>query len=289
MSGVGEKRPPSSPLESEDSKRKMESGDDTINLGVGGMKNVDNSKVLDGIRNSMPNIMTEAMDSNMAAMEERLTMTINNMTKRLEDKIDSLNLSYKERFDNLETIQEGFSSHLQDYEDRLGNLESLEEKLEGALQSNAGLHDMIMALCKRVVRPEKATTQDEENQYLKTLVQDLSRQLCDLATKLRDKRFCISGIQELADESPQKAVVRILNQLSTKYSNPNPSQASKFQSIIKMEDIDIAYRTGKKIGKFLRSITVHLKWSQTKARIMGLKKKLMNENYAKHFRTILSI
>lgn len=275
MTSAGEKRPPSSPLESTLKERKMNPQDDK-EPGEGGINAVDNSAIMTGIRNNLPGLMSEIMDANMAAMEKRLTATISNMTKRLEDKIDSSNVSFNERIDNIETVQEGFANRLQDFDDRIGNVESTTE-------TNSGLHDMLVTLAKRVASLEDQRIKDEENQYLRSRVDELERLCYDTAMELRDKRICISGIKEVNNESPKKAAVRTLNQLASKYANPTPSQASKHQSIIKEDDIDIAYRSGKRIGKNPQNIVIHLKWSQTKLRIMALKKKMLGEKQVKHF------
>lgn len=274
--GGGEKRPPWSPLESQEKGRKMDGMRNADNQDSTGVGAVDNSVIITEIRNSLPSLMHEIMDANMAAMEERLTTTISNMTLRLEGKIDSANLSLNERMENIETVQEGFSGRLQDFKDRVGNVENIAE-------SNSGLHDLIIALAKRVVRLEEYRTKEEENQYLRSRVEELERQFFDVATELRDKRICISGIKDTGNESPKKAVVRTLNQLANKHDNPTPAQSSKHQNFIQADDIDIAYRTGKKIGKNPQNIVVHLKWSGTKMRIMGLKKKLVASKQTKHF------
>lgn len=261
----------------------MDSGDDTVHHGAGGMKTVDNKAIITGITESLPNVLREVMEANMTAMEERLSTQMNTMTKRLEDKIESANVSYNERFENMETIQDGFVNRLKDYEDRLNNIESISDKLEGANELNAKLQDMLVSLAKRVANLEEERVRDKENCYVDSKIGDLTRQVGELASDVRDKRICISGIKEVKNESPKKAVVRTLKELATKYNNPTPAQAKKIQPIISEEDIDIAYRTGKKIGKNPQNIVVHLKWVQTKMRIMALKKKLMADKQTKFF------
>lgn len=170
-SSPGEKRPPSSSLESADAKRKMESGSNDGEQGSGGATNVDISVIMADIRSSLPTLMNKILDSNMAAMEDRLKNLIAEMTKRLEKKIDSSNVSTNDRLENIETVQEGFSGRLNDFEDRMGNMETLSDKIESAIENNAGLHDMIIALAKRVVSLENYQAKEEENQYLKTRVE----------------------------------------------------------------------------------------------------------------------
>lgn len=279
----GEKRPPSSPLESAEYKRKMDLKGDQLEDGAGGVKKVDNEEIIAEIKNCLPSLVSGVFDTNMAAMEERLTAQISNMTKRLEDKIQSANVSYNERFENMETVQDGFLNRLQDFEDRISNIESTTEKLEGNQEMNANLHDMLINLAKRVVTLEKELAREKENRYTDTMIEELSRRIGDLATDVRDKRICISGIKEVKHESPKKAVVRVLNELSTKYDNPTPALAKKVKPLITEEDIDIAYRTGKKIGKNPQNIVVHIKWVQTKMKIMALKKKLIANKQTTYF------
>lgn len=107
---------------------------------------------------------------------------------------------------------------------------------------------------------------------------ELERQLLDLAMEQRDKRISISGIKDSGNETPKKTVVR-----TVRYDNPTPAQAANHKTFISEDDIDIAYRTGRKIGKIPQNIVVHLKWSQVKLRIMGLKKKLLENKQTKHF------
>lgn len=64
---------------------------------------------------------------------------------------------------------------------------------------------------------------------------------------------------------------------------PTPTQASRFQPLIKDDDIDIAYHVGKQIGKNPQNIVIHLKWSHTKMKIMGLKKRLLKNKVTNHF------
>lgn len=279
----GSKRPPSSPLESSEYKRKMESGNDHEIQIPGGSNNLDNKAIITEIKDSLPNLINKVLDSNMAAMEERLVVQINNMTKRLEDKIEASNLSNSERFDNLESVQDGFVNRLQDFEDRVNNMENLTEKLEGIQELNTSLHDMLIALAKRVVVMEKEREREKENRYTDTMIEELKRQIADLASEVRDKRICISGIKEVKNETPKRAVVRVLNELSSKYENPTPSQSKKNRPIISEDDIDIAYRTGKKIGKSPQNIVVHIKWVQTKMKIMSLKKKLIADKQSAYF------
>lgn len=101
----GEKRPPSSPLESVDYKRRMEVGTGDLK-GAEGTNTAGNKEIITGIKDLLPGMMSEVFDANMAAMEERLTTQINNMTKRLEDKIEASNVSYNERLENMETVQD---------------------------------------------------------------------------------------------------------------------------------------------------------------------------------------
>lgn len=256
---------------------------ETEHHGAGGMSTADNAVIIAGIRSCLPSIMTEIFDTNMAAMEDRLTASINNMTKRLEDKIDSANVSNNERFENLEVVQEGFSNRIQDLEDRLVSVESACEKSESAYELSSNLHDILISLAKRVVFLEEERIREKENRYQESQIEDLNRRMFDLTSEVRDKRICISGIKEAKNESPRKAVVRTLKQLSTKHNNPTPSQAKHSQPIITDDDIDIAYRTGKKIGSKPQDIVVHLKWAHTKMKIMALKKRLMADKESKFF------
>lgn len=234
------KRPPSCPLESVEKGRKMEHHIEKDSSGTPGLNSGLKAVTVEDIRNMLPGLMQGAMETNMAAMEQRLTTSIVNMTKRLEDKIEATNLSFTEKLETLEAVQEGFSTRLQEYEDRLGNVESISE-------SNSGIRDMVVALAKRIVVLEDYRIKEEENQYLRSRVDELERQVLDHATELRDKRISISGIKDTGNESLKKAVVRTLNQLAAKYDNPTPSQAAKHKAFINEDDIDIAYRTGKKI------------------------------------------
>lgn len=114
--------------------------------GEGGSSGVDNSIIISSIKNCLPSLMREVMDANMA-MEERLTTTINNMTKRLEYKIELANVTFSDKIENLETVQEGFANQMQDFEDRICNVESTAE-------ANSGLHEMVVALARRIVSLE---------------------------------------------------------------------------------------------------------------------------------------
>lgn len=281
--GGGEKRPPSSPLESSEFKRKVEMVNEGDHGDGGGLNTADNAAIIAGIRSSLPSMITEILDTNMAAMEDRLTASINNMTKRLEDKIETSNVSYNERFENLEAVQEGFSNRIQDFEGQLASMEGASEKSESAYELSSKLHDMLISLAKRVVSLEKEIAREKENRYNETQIEDLNRRMFDLTSDVRNKRICISGIKESKNETPRKAVVRTLKQLSTKHNNPTPSQAKSFQPIITDDDIDIAYRTGKKFGSKPQDIVVHLKWVHTKMKIMALKKKLMADKESKFF------
>lgn len=261
----------------------MELKDDQERQGAGGGIKVDNKEIIAEIKDSLPSLISGVFDTNMAAMEERLSAQINNMTKRLEDKIEASNISYNERFENVETVQDGFSNRLQDFEDRINNIESTTEKLEGNQEVNANLHDMLINLAKRVVVLEKDLARAKENRYTDTMIEELTRRIGDLASDVRDKRICISGIKEAKHESPKKAVVRVLNELSKKYDNPTPSQTKKTKPMIVDEDIDIAYRSGKKIGKNPKNIVVHIKWVQTKMKIMALKKKMIADKQTAYY------
>lgn len=148
------KRPPSSLLESVEKGRKMDNLDTHEDTGNPGINAVDNAVIIAGIQSSLPSVMNEIMDANMSAMEERLTTSITNMTKRLEDKKDVTNLSFTERLETLETVQDGFANRLQEYDDRIGNVENVSE-------SNSGLHDMVLALAKRIVVLEGHKAKEE--------------------------------------------------------------------------------------------------------------------------------
>lgn len=173
------KRPPSSPLESVEKGRRMEHHEKKEDTGTPGLKSIDNTVIMADIRSMLPGLMHEAMETNMAAMEQRLTTSIMNMTKRLEDKIEATNLSFTEKLETLEAVQEGFSTRLQEFEDRVGNVESVSE-------SNSGIHETVVALAKHIVVLEDYKTKEEENQYLRSRVDDLERQVLDHAMELRD-------------------------------------------------------------------------------------------------------
>lgn len=131
----------------------------------------------------------------------------------------------------------------------MANIESLSEKVEGAHELSTSLHGMLMSLAKRVTVIENERARDKENRYMDTMIEELNRRVGDLSSDVRDKRICISGIKEVKNESPKKAVVRVLKELAQKYSNPTPTESKRADPIISESDIDIAYRTGKKIGK----------------------------------------